>query len=161
MLRVHIGRAGRLFKSRVGRSLQPMTAHRTSFAALAAASALFVAAAAWAHDPASHATGQHAGLQVLPKDIPHDRLIEIMKGYSSALGVKCTHCHEGSGGKMDFASEAKPQKQTARAMMLLVKRINEQDFQVKDWKDTKVTCYTCHRGAVKPLTAPAPAEPAA
>ncbi len=159
---MHIGRARRLFKSWARRSLQRMTAHRTSLAALATASALFLAAAAWGHDPAKpHDAGQHPGLQVLPKDIPHDRLIEAMKGFSSALGVKCTHCHAGSGGKMDFASEAKPQKQTARAMMLMVKRINEQDFQAKDWNDTKVTCFTCHRGAVKPLTAPAPAEPVA
>ena len=140
-----------------------MIAHRTSLAALAAASALFVTAAAFAHDPAKPhaANATHPGLQVLPKDIPHERLTEIMKGFSSALGVKCTHCHVKTGDKMDFASEEKKEKQTARAMMLLVKRINEQDFGVRDWKDTKVTCYTCHRGAVKPLTAAPPAAPAA
>ncbi len=133
-----------------------MIVPRASTAALASASALFLAAAAWAHDPAKPTSVAHPGLQVLPKDIPHERLIEVMKGYSTALGVKCTHCHAGEQGKMDFASEAKPQKQAARAMMLLVRRINEQDFAVKDWRDTKVTCFTCHRGAVRPLTAPPP-----
>jgi hypothetical protein len=138
-----------------------MIALRPSTAALAAASALFLAASAWAHDPVKPGAMAHPGLQVLPKDMPHDRLIEVMKGFSSALGVKCTHCHVGVQDKMDFASEAKPEKQTARAMMLLVKRINEQDFQVTDWKDTKVTCFTCHRGAVKPLTEAPPPIPAA
>jgi cytochrome c peroxidase len=42
----------------------------------------------------------------------------------------------------------------------MVHRINSEDFGVKDFKDVKVTCFTCHRGATKPLTAPPP-EPAA
>jgi hypothetical protein len=138
-----------------------MTGIRKSTAALAAASAIFIAAAAWAHDPAKPTAMQHPGLQVLPKEIPHDRLMAVMQGFTKALGVKCSHCHVGEQGKMDFASEAKKEKQIARSMMLMVKRINEQDFAVKDWKDTKVTCYTCHRGAVKPLTEAPPPVPAA
>jgi cytochrome c peroxidase len=57
----------------------------------------------------------------------------------------------------DFASDAKKEKVTARKMLVMVHRINEQDFGVKDFKDVKVTCFTCHRGATKPLTAPPPA----
>ena len=56
----------------------------------------------------------------------------------------------------DFASDAKKEKVTARKMLVMVHRINEQDF-----KDVKVTCFTCHRGATKPLTAPPPAAPPA
>jgi hypothetical protein len=132
-----------------------------STAALAVATALFLAATATAHDPAQHGAMQHPGLKVLPKDIPHDRLIAVMQDFSKALGVKCTYCHVAEAGKMDFASEAKQEKHAARAMMLMVRKINEQDFEIKDWKDTKVTCYTCHRGAVKPLTEAPPPVPAA
>jgi cytochrome c peroxidase len=38
----------------------------------------------------------------------------------------------------------------------MVHRINEQEFGIRDFKDVKVTCYTCHRGSEKPLTAPPP-----
>jgi cytochrome c peroxidase len=39
-------------------------------------------------------------------------------------------------------------------MLVMVHRINEQDFGVKDFKGVKVTCFTCHRGILEPLTAP-------
>lgn len=87
-----------------------------------------------------------------------------MKGFAQGLGVRCSHCHVGEEGKplstFDFASDAKKEKLTARAMMRMVHRINEQDFKVKQPADLKVTCYTCHRGATKPLIA-APPPPAA
>ncbi|QIK77911.1 c-type cytochrome [Sphingomonas piscis] len=97
-------------------------------------------------------------LQVLPKDMPRPQLMEVMKTFSSALGVKCTHCHAGTPPTMDFASDAKKEKQIARAMMRMVHRINTQDLGVKDMSQMKVTCFTCHRGATKPLTA-APTAP--
>jgi cytochrome c peroxidase len=60
----------------------------------------------------------------------------------------------------DFASDAKPQKLVARKMLAMVHRINSEDLGVKDFKDVKVTCFTCHRGLTKPLTALPAAEPA-
>jgi len=96
---------------------------------------------------------------VLPKDTPGAEVMTIMKGFSTALGVKCTHCHVGTPPNMDFASDAKKEKQTARAMLRMVHRINEQDFGVKQFKDVKVTCFTCHRGAIKPAVSPARAAP--
>jgi hypothetical protein len=39
-------------------------------------------------------------------------------------------------------------------MLAMVHRINQQDFDVTDFADVKVTCFTCHRGSTKPLTAP-------
>jgi len=134
---------------------------------LAGAAALFVTAAAFAQAPtagAPPATKPSAfkNLKVFPAEIPRDRLIAIMKGYTVSLGVKCTHCHVGEEGKretMDFASDAKQAKLTARLMMAMTRRLNEQDFAVKDMSQLKVTCFTCHRGAVKPLTAPASAAP--
>ena len=137
---------------------------------LAAGCAAFLAAIATAQAPAPPAASagpaapQYKNLQVLSKDITQDQLFPIMKGFSQALGVRCLHCHVGAEGKpistFDFASDAKKEKLVARKMLVMVHRINEQDFGVKEFKDVKVTCYTCHRGALKPLTAAPPAEPA-
>jgi cytochrome c peroxidase len=108
----------------------------------------------------------YKNLQVLSKDITQPQLISNMKLFAQSLGVRCTHCHVGVEGQplttFDFASDAKPTKATARKMLAMVHRINEQDFGVKEFKDVKVTCYTCHRGSTKPLTMPpeAPAAPA-
>ena len=139
----------------------------------AGAVALFAAVAAigQAPPPAAPASatpssgGWHAkNLKVLPADIPRDRLIGIMRGFKASLGVECTFCHVGVEGKretMDFASDAKKEKATARLMMAMTRRINEQDLGVKDMNQLKVTCFTCHRGAQKPLTAPMTTPPPA
>lgn len=137
---------------------------------LAAGCAAFFAAVATAQAPSASspapAAPQFKNLQVFPKDISRDQLMSNMKGFSQALGVRCVHCHVGEEGKplstFDFASDAKWQKQVARKMLTMVHRINSEDFDVKDFKDVKVTCFTCHRGATKPLTAvpEAPATPA-
>ena len=37
-------------------------------------------------------------LQVLPKDLARDSLVQIMRGFSFALGVRCQHCHSGGDG---------------------------------------------------------------
>ena len=135
---------------------------------LAGAAALFAAVAAFGQAPppaAPQTGGWHAkNLKVLPADIPRDKLIGVMRGFTVGLGVKCTYCHVGEEGKretMDFPSDAKKEKATARLMMAMVRRINEQDFAVKDSAQVKVTCFTCHRGAEKPLVAPPPAVPPA
>jgi hypothetical protein len=97
-------------------------------------------------------------LKVFPKDISRPDLIRNMKFFAQSLGVRCTYCHVGEEGQplstFDFASDAKEKKLTARKMLVMVHRINEQDFGVKDFSQVKVTCFTCHRGSTKPLTAP-------
>ena len=135
---------------------------------LAAGCATFFAAVAAAQTPTATPTTaavpQFKNLQVFPKDISRDQLMSNMKFFAQSLGVRCVHCHVGEEGKplstFDFASDAKWQKQVARKMLTMVHRINSEDFGVKDFKDVKVTCFTCHRGATKPLKA-APTEPAA
>jgi cytochrome c peroxidase len=137
--------------------------------ALAAGFAALLAAVATAQTtPAPQAprfaVPPYKNLKVLPKDITRDQLLSNMKFFSQSLGVRCTHCHVGTEGQplstFDFASDAKKEKLAARKMLTMVHRINEQDFGVKDFKDVKVTCFTCHRGSTKPQTAPPPAEPA-
>jgi len=134
--------------------------------ALAAGCAAFFAAVATAQAP-SAPVAQPPGfknLQVFPKDITREQLIGNMKFFAQSLGVRCVHCHVGEEGKpmstFDFASDAKKEKLIARKMLAMVHRINGEDFGVKDYKEAKVTCYTCHRGSTKPLTA-IPEQPAA
>ena len=123
---------------------------------LAAALACFAAAGGQALTQAKAPPPAPANLQVLPKDMERAHLIGLMKDFTIALGVKCTHCHVGADGKMDFASDAKKEKEIARAMLLMVLALNRDTFKVTDMKQAKVTCFTCHQGGLKPAIAPLP-----
>jgi len=80
------------------------------------------------------------------------QVIETMNSFRVALGVQCTNCHvPGQGGPPDFASDENPKKETARMMLTMAREINAKFPQ--DGK-RHVSCYTCHRGAAIPLTAP-------
>jgi hypothetical protein len=94
-------------------------------------------------------------LKVLPKNIPHEALHQVMDDWSHALGVHCNFCHaKGDDGKMDFASDAKPEKNMAREMFKMTAKINNKYFQGK--KDSiglvagDIKCQTCHRGNPHP-----------
>src|SRR5437879_5674961 len=65
-------------------------------------------------------------LRILPKDMPRPEVQARMQIFEQALGVNCTYCHvnEGRGGRVDFATDEKPTKNTARVMMHLVDDIN-------------------------------------
>ena len=93
-------------------------------------------------------------LKVLPKDIARPALTAIMRGYNSALGVQCNHCHVEDMAQR--ASDDNPKKDIARKMIKMTMDINSTYLQgVGDAAmpdQPKVTCFTCHRGAVKPLT---------
>ncbi len=91
-------------------------------------------------------------LQVLPKDWTGEQVVGFMRGTVAAgLGVQCTYCHV-----QDRSVDEKPEKLKARKMLKMMMDINHNfpegvgDPAVTD----KVTCYTCHRGATKPLRAP-------
>ena len=98
-------------------------------------------------------------LQVLPKTIAGPELVNMMKGFTFALGVRCEHCHEGGPdlASFNFASDAVPAKITARRMLQMTSTINGDLLKgIGDAsRQPKVTCFTCHRGARTPLTAPA------
>jgi hypothetical protein len=102
---------------------------------------------------------KYTNLQVLPKDIAPKALVDVMRSFAIELGTRCEHCHVGAGNDLsqfDFASDAKPEKATARKMMNMITAIHAQYLNAvgDPTRLPKVTCYTCHRGALKPLTAP-------
>jgi hypothetical protein len=125
---------------------------------------------------ASSAQGQlpqkPENLQVLPKDMPTDSVVAIMRGVALALGVRCNFCHverqpatsappatgPGGGGpfaNFDFKSDEKDHKKTARAMFAMVDTINTRllpHIPNRDDPPTNVRCITCHRGLTKPTT---------
>jgi len=99
-------------------------------------------------------------LKVLPKNISEDELHNIMRGFSKSLGVRCNYCHvaqEVPGQqhpKFDFASDDKPEKNTARDMMRMVEAINA-DYIDKMHRSGRaweqVSCVTCHNGKTTPI----------
>lgn len=92
-------------------------------------------------------------LKVLPRDITRPQMIETMRGFAMALGVRCVHCHVGpASGDLegaDFAADDKDTKRAARAMIEMVRAING-DHLARLGTDREVSCFTCHRGASAP-----------
>src|SRR5258706_14351065 len=82
-------------------------------------------------------------LKVLPRDISHDDLDKIMDSWKVALGVKCSFCHapskDSSSRHLDFASDAKPEKDIARHMFRMTAKINTKYFHFDDDDNTKAT----------------------
>ena len=92
-------------------------------------------------------------LKFFPKDIPRADLVEAMRGFSFALGVRCEHCHAGTGGanlRLDFASDEKEPKRKARLMLEMVRAINDEHMSKLGPTATGVECYTCHHGIKTP-----------
>ena len=92
-------------------------------------------------------------LKVLPKKISNDDLRKVMRGWNNALGVKCNFCHVQSPDdpkKLDFASDAKPEKEMARSMYKMTQKINKKYFDHKGAAVLEVDCNTCHRGKTHP-----------
>lgn len=87
----------------------------------------------------------YKNIQVL-KDLPADQLIPAMQFVASSLGVECEFCHVESA----FDKDEKKPKQTARKMMRMMFAINKDNFD----GHREVTCYSCHRGARKPVGIP-------
>jgi tetratricopeptide (TPR) repeat protein len=104
------------------------------------------------------AQDQYKNLQVLPKEISKDQLVEIMKSFTHGLGVRCNFCHEGEEGQplstYNFESDKKPEKLKARIMMNMTKDINSKylsEFSQFNEDIMKVKCITCHHGVALPL----------
>jgi hypothetical protein len=98
-------------------------------------------------------------LQVLPRDTPRPALIQRMREFSFALGVRCQYCHTGGDGisfdGVVFESDEKLAKQKARAMLRLVDMINTSllpQVPGRSQPPATVDCVTCHRGLAVPKT---------
>ena len=110
-----------------------------------------------------HVMPKPKNLQVLPKDISPRELMSTMRGFTKALGVECSFCHEQNPQThhMDFASDAKPDKTIARTMMRMTREINAKYLSTIQDPDATpaektVTCGTCHRGHTMPVPFVAP-----
>lgn len=97
-------------------------------------------------------------LQVLNKDWPGSRLSPIMRGFTRALGVRCSYCHVGEEGKplstYDFASDANPNKDRAREMLRMLGSVNDHLKKIQPSAEPRANmwCHTCHHGRPRPMT---------
>ncbi|HET9708056.1 MAG TPA: c-type cytochrome [Gemmatimonadales bacterium] len=96
-------------------------------------------------------------LKVLPKNIGQRALLDTMRGFAIALGVRCVYCHVGKEGQpldsVNFRSDDKRTKRAARVMMHMVMHINEEhlaDVPDRPMPHIVVKCETCHRGVARP-----------
>src|SRR5436190_23918859 len=83
-------------------------------------------------------------------DMPVSQFIPVMNYFASSLGRRCNFCHVNTNGQWDYASDDKPEKNTAREMIKLVLDTNKNFFK----GNLQVQCYTCHRGRNNPLNVP-------
>jgi tetratricopeptide (TPR) repeat protein len=96
-------------------------------------------------------------LQYFPKTMSRDEVVGIMRGFSFSLNVRCEFCHAAKDGTdlkaMDFASDEKETKRTARKMLRMVDAVN-QEYIGKLGKPSpvQVSCVTCHHGLSTPTT---------
>ncbi len=126
-------------------------------AVVAAALVIAVTVFGW-HTASAQIPDKFKNLKVLPKDITKRELVEIMRSFSHGLGVRCGECHkstkEGSDrlDDLDFASDDKHEKVTAREMMKMVGSINDQIAKMELKNPPRVQCVTCHHGVKSPRT---------
>ena len=129
--------------------------YRVALAVLAAGGAAVVSS----RQVSAQIPERFQNLQVLPTGIARDSLVQIMRGFSFALGVRCQHCHAGGDGisfaGVVFDSDEKQAKRTARFMLRMVDSLNRIVLAALPGRtDPPVTvqCVTCHRGLSKPTT---------
>jgi hypothetical protein len=132
-----------------------------TFAILATGLAALVAAPAPA---TAQIPDTFTNLRYFPEDISRDSLIAVMRRFSFALNVPCRYCHAGGPADdpfaltdVDFASDEKLEKRTARHMLRFVDEVNG---RLLDGLPTgpgrvgvnrvAVECRTCHRGLPRP-----------
>src|SRR5262245_31299196 len=102
-------------------------------------------------------------LQFYPRDIARPVLIQRMREFSLALGVRCQYCHVGGNGisfdGVVFASDEKPAKVKARAMLRMVDELNNvtlAKIPARAEPRVQVECATCHRGQPLPKSLQTP-----
>src|SRR6266536_5716135 len=79
------------------------------------------------------------------------QLQQTMNFIRASLGVHCDFCHViNDKDGWNFASDEKENKRTARKMIEMVIDINQKNFD----NNASVSCTTCHRGSMRPVTMP-------
>ncbi|MEM9597435.1 MAG: c-type cytochrome [Acidobacteriota bacterium] len=101
-----------------------------------------------------------SNLKVLDPEISRADLLVIMRSWTSALGVRCTHCHVDARDRVgtDFAADDRAAKHTAREMVRMVEGIRNgslaslptAESRGSDEAPPTVACFTCHRGMARP-----------
>lgn len=100
-------------------------------------------------------------LKVLPKNISHDSLISVMRGFAIALGVRCEFCHvegppDANGRRrLEPAKDDKAPKRDARVMLRMVALLNDSVLPTLPKRGdpkVQVQCVTCHAGKARPRT---------
>jgi tetratricopeptide (TPR) repeat protein len=97
-------------------------------------------------------------LQVLPKTISRDSLVQIMRGISLSLNVRCQYCHVGGENPnslrgVEFHKDDDPDKVKARFMMRMLDSLNRVVLAAlpeRDQPAVVMECKTCHRGWARP-----------
>ena len=85
------------------------------------------------------------------KGMPVDTFFDAMGMFAASMGGDCTYCHSKDAVfNRDAFSVATPRIQRARQMIVMMRTLNNNNFGGA----LKVTCFTCHRGAYVPETAP-------
>jgi hypothetical protein len=120
--------------------------------------AVSLASRAAAQQPGS-AGATRPNLKVL-QALPEAQLFPLMNLLSDSLGVRCDYCHvqatpdptrtPSNAGGWVWDSDDKAPKRTAREMMRMVVDLNAGPFK----GESRVTCYTCHRGSTLPARTP-------
>jgi hypothetical protein len=150
-----------------------MTRYTFGLTTLGAIALTGVVSAAQAPAPGQAPGGRAGGppaapptnLQVLPKDIPRQQLLQRMQGFAQGLGVQCGYCHvyeAPNNPANDMASDAKAPKLVARVMMQMTDEINQKlaaNIKKPAGDITSVGCMTCHRGEAIPKVPPPAAAP--
>jgi|SRR5581483_10186335 len=119
---------------------------------------IVIAMEAFTTTPSEKLPGEWKNLKILPQDISKEDLHNLMESYTIALGVRCGFCHARKADTtqrgLDFSSDAKEEKGTAREMMKMVHTLNTTTF---NWMNSTkpdtihtIICYTCHRGKKDP-----------
>src|SRR5207253_147583 len=108
--------------------------------------------------PAAITGAQEKTVEQVEKNIkvlngmPASQFIPVMNYFASSLGRRCNFCHVNNNGQWDYASDTKPEKNTAREMIKLVLDTNK---TLAGLKLDPIACYTCHRGRNSPQSLPA------
>jgi hypothetical protein len=119
--------------------------------------AMLSSAGALAPDLTAQIPDSFTNLRVLPKDITRDSLVQIMRGFSLSLNVRCQYCHVGGDGVsfegVVFSKDDDPDKVKARFMLQMVDSLNRvvlPKLPGLAGSPLRLECKTCHRGAARP-----------